>query len=77
MSTRNPISPKVIATGATGLGLAVVVAVTTEITPDAFDFLGQWGPLAYTLALTLAGALAGWLRTDPARADATRGDHAA
>lgn len=65
------ISPKVWAGLITGLGIAIIGAGLTYLTPATFAFLGSWGPIAYTL-VTLAGAqVAAFLKTDPARTGVT------
>lgn len=63
----NPISPKVTASGLTGLITTLLLAVVTLITPDMFTGLGKWSSLAYGLVIALASAVAGWLKTDPLR----------
>ncbi|WP_104134817.1 hypothetical protein [Cryobacterium sp. Y62] len=72
-----PISPKVVAAGVTGLGLTVVVASVTALTPEAFEFLGVWAPVAYAAAVAVGSTLAGWLRSDPLRSGTELAKHAA
>ena len=52
---------------AVGIGLVILQAILTALTPDMFDFAGQWSPLIYSLITALGAALAGYLKTDPAR----------
>lgn len=71
MSSANPVSPKVTAsalgTAATGAALTIVVAALSAVTPELFDFLGAWGPVAFAGVSALGGYLAGYLTKDPLR----------
>jgi len=61
------ISPKVIAQGATSLGLAIVVGAIAAITPEHFAMLGMWGPVVYAGVVAGGGVIAGWITRDPLR----------
>lgn len=60
-------SPKVWAAGTTIVVSALVLTLTQQITPELFDFLGSWAPVAYAVAVAGLGAFAGWWKTDPLR----------
>jgi drug/metabolite transporter (DMT)-like permease len=61
------VSPKVVAQAATGIALAVILAVITAVTPDMLSSLGSWGVLLYAGIVALGGALAGYVKRDPLR----------
>lgn len=61
------VSPKVTAAAAVGIGLVALQAILTVLTPEMFDFAGDWSPLLYSLVTAVGAALAGYLKTDPAR----------
>lgn len=65
--TRTPISPKVYASGATGIFLFVVLAILTGVTEDMLDFAGQFTPLVYIAVTSLAAVIAGYFKGDPQR----------
>lgn len=61
------ISPKVIASAATGVALVVIIAVLTAVTPDMLAGLGPWGPLVYAAVVALGSALSGYVARDKLR----------
>lgn len=61
------VSPKVAAAAFAGLALVALQAILTAITPEMFDFAGQWSPLIYSLVTALGAVAAGYLKSDPAR----------
>lgn len=61
------VSPKVVASGVTSVVLIVVVAGLGAVTPELFDFLGDWKAVAYAAVVGLGGALAGYIKNDPRR----------
>lgn len=62
------LSPKVKASAWTGLLLTVLVTALTGITPDMLAGLGPWAAVAAVAITALAQAVAGYQKTDPARA---------
>lgn len=65
--TKTPVSPKVYASGATGVFLFVLLAVLSGVTNDMLDFAGQFTPLVYIGVTSLAAVIAGYLKGDPQR----------
>lgn len=61
------VSPKITAGAAAALALIVLQAVLTAITPDMFDWAGEYTNLVYTAITALGFGLAAWLKGDPAR----------
>jgi hypothetical protein len=61
------LSPKLLAGAATGLVLAIVVAVFGAVTPDMLAGLGAWAPLAFVAITTAATQLAVYIKRDPLR----------
>lgn len=59
---------KVIAGASWSIGLVVIVALLTAITPDLFDFLGRWAPVAFAGVVALAGSLAAYIKKPSAKA---------
>lgn len=57
------IHPKLFASIATGVGLAVVTAATTHVDPSLFTGLGVWAAPTAMLVTVLLSGLAGWLKT--------------
>lgn len=51
---------KVVAMAITSIGLAVVVAVLSAVTPEMLSPLGSWGTLIYAGIVALGGSLAGY-----------------
>jgi hypothetical protein len=70
--SNTPISPKVLASGLTGVIASLLLAVVTLITPDLFDGLGKWSNLAYGLTIALVMAAAGYLKSEGAPADTSK-----
>ncbi|WGW12768.1 hypothetical protein LWF01_03055 [Saxibacter everestensis] len=67
MATNTSISPKVIATAGTTIGLTVLVAMLEAITPELLSFAGPWATVLYMGVIALAGTLAGYVTRDPDR----------
>ena len=61
------VSPKVTAGAAAALALIVLQAVLAAITPEMFDFAGEYTNVVYTAITTLGFGIAAWLKEDPAR----------
>lgn len=61
------LSPKVVASAATGLALVVLIAVLTAVTPEMLAPLGDWGTLVYAAVVATGSALAGYVKRDPLR----------
>lgn len=62
------LSPKVKSSAWTGLALTVLVAALTGITPEMLAGLGPWAGVVFLAIGALAQAVAGYQKTDPARA---------
>lgn len=60
-------SPKITAGAAAALALIVIQAVLTEVTPEMFDWAGEYTHLVYTAITALGFGVAAWLKGDPAR----------
>lgn len=67
LEAESTVSPKVIVGAATGLVLAIVVAVLGAVTPDMLASLGAWAPLVFVAITTAATQLAGYIKRDPLR----------
>lgn len=61
------ISPKITAGAAAALALIVLQAVLTTVTPEMFDWAGEYTNLVYTAVTALGFGVAAWLKGDPAR----------
>lgn len=61
------VSPKVVAAAVTDIALVVVVGGISAITPELFNFLGDWKAVAFAGVVALGGALAGYIKNDPRR----------
>ena len=66
------VSPKVKASAWTILALTVLSAALAGITPDMLEFLGPWAGTAFLAIGAIGVAIAGYLKTDPARNELTR-----
>lgn len=62
-----PLSPKITAGAAAALALIVLQAVLATVTPDMFDWAGEYTNLVYTAITALGFGVAAWLKGDPAR----------
>jgi len=67
LEAETTISPKIIVGAATGLVLAIVVAVLGAVTPDMLASLGAWAPLVFVAITTAATQLGAYLKRDPLR----------
>jgi hypothetical protein len=65
------ISPKVKASGWTGLALILLGTLLTGITPEMLEFLGPWKAPVFSLITAAAMVYAAWRKSDPARWDLT------
>lgn len=64
----NPkISPKVTVGGLAGIGLAVLVAALSAITPDMLAFAGDFTPVVYAAIGALVVTLGAYIKNDPDR----------
>ena len=63
----NPVSPKVTAAGLTGLVITAIVGVLSAVTPDMFEFAGDFAAPLATLIVAVGSAIAGYYKVDPAR----------
>ena len=63
----NPVSPKVTAAGITGLVITAIVGVLSAVTPDMFEFAGDFAAPLATLIVAVGSAIAGYYKVDPAR----------
>lgn len=60
-------SPKVVAGSVAGLGVLVVVAALTAVTPDLLAPLGPWASVVGAALAAFAAGLASFLKADPRR----------
>ena len=63
----NPVSPKVTAAGITGLIITALVGVLSAVTPEMFEWAGDFATPLATLVVALGSAIAGYFKVDPAR----------
>jgi hypothetical protein len=61
------VSPKITAGALAALALIVLQAILTAITPEMFDFAGEFSHLVFTAVTALGFGVAAWLKGDPAR----------
>lgn len=60
--TAKPTS-KVAAGALTGIGLTVLVAALTAITPELLSFLGPWAPVGFVAVGALATSLGAYIKS--------------
>lgn len=65
------VSPKVKASGWTGLALILLGALLTGITPEMLEFTGPWKGTIFSIVTAAAMVYAAWRKSDPARWDLT------
>lgn len=63
----NPVSPKVTAAGITGLVITALVGVLSAVTPEMFEWAGDFATPLATLVVAVGSAIAGYFKVDPAR----------
>lgn len=66
------VSPKVKASAWTTLGLTLLATALAGITPAMLEALGVWAGPVFALLASLGAAIAGYLKSDPARDSLTR-----
>src|SRR5699024_2947894 len=66
-AVNNPISPKVKASGLTGIIATLVVAILSQFEDSITSWAGDWTPTVYLVAVVAASAGVAYLKGDPSR----------